>query len=45
MPDMTQRLCTNHNCQISFVSWFPLHGWCPGCDSCRQVLVCCVQLS
>jgi len=33
MSDTTQRLCTNHNCQISFVFgvyfvWFPLHGGC-----------------
>jgi len=35
MSDMTQRLCTNHNCQISFVFglslhfvWFPLHRGC-----------------
>jgi len=32
MSDTTQRLCTNHSCQISSVFgvfvWFPLHGGC-----------------
>jgi len=47
MSDTTQRLCTNHNCQIAFVFtvYFYNFLYTEGENSWGQVLVCGMQLS
>jgi len=44
MPDTTQRLCTNHNCQIRSYLEYILYGflYTEGANSWGQVLVCCM---
>ena len=47
MTHYTYIICTNHNCQISFVFVYILYGFLykEGANSWEQVLVCCMQLS
>jgi len=51
MSDTTQRLCTNHDYQISFVFgvyfvwFFFIFLYTEGANSLGQVLVCCMHLT